>query len=122
MKSLEGSGIGFSFQAPPDSGYYTRAVDRLGGISPLTPCQFEEAKKFGVLIDRDDQGMLLQIFTKPIGDRPTLFLELIQVSFPLNRVLKLLRFTCAHHRELVALMRYLKFSAQAVGALGRYSL
>eukprot|EP01033_Poteriospumella_lacustris_P000194 gene194-129_t len=78
MKAFEESGIGFSFQAPPDRDYYTRVVDRLGGIAPLTEAQFEEAKKFGVLIDRDDQGMLLQIFTKPIGDRPTLFLEVIQ--------------------------------------------
>jgi len=32
----------------------------------------------GILIDKDDQGILLQIFTKPIGDRPTIFFEIIQ--------------------------------------------
>ena len=31
-----------------------------------------------MLVDRDDQGVLLQIFTKPLGDRPTLFIEIIQ--------------------------------------------
>ena len=38
----------------------------------------EELKKRGVLVDRDEDGYLLQIFTKPLGDRPTVFFELIE--------------------------------------------
>jgi 4-hydroxyphenylpyruvate dioxygenase len=37
-----------------------------------------ELRRLGILADRDDEGHLLQIFTKPLGDRPTLFLELIE--------------------------------------------
>ncbi len=39
---------------------------------------FEDLKRLGILVDRDDEGYLLQIFTKPIGDRPTVFLEVIE--------------------------------------------
>src|SRR5690606_31031039 len=38
----------------------------------------EELKKRGILVDRDEDGYLLQIFTRPIGDRPTVFFELIE--------------------------------------------
>ena len=38
----------------------------------------EELKSRGILVDRDEDGYLLQIFTKPIGDRPTVFFELIE--------------------------------------------
>ena len=38
----------------------------------------ESLKKLGILVDRDDEGYLLQIFTKPVEDRPTLFFEIIQ--------------------------------------------
>lgn len=38
----------------------------------------EELHKRGILVDRDDDGYLLQIFTKPLGDRPTVFFELIE--------------------------------------------
>ncbi len=38
----------------------------------------EELKKLNILIDRDDEGYLLQIFTKPVEDRPTVFYEIIQ--------------------------------------------
>jgi 4-hydroxyphenylpyruvate dioxygenase len=44
----------------------------------LTEEQYKEAEELGILVDKDDQGVLLQIFTKPIGDRPTLFFEIIQ--------------------------------------------
>ncbi|KAL0305343.1 UNVERIFIED_CONTAM: 4-hydroxyphenylpyruvate dioxygenase [Sesamum calycinum] len=44
----------------------------------LTDEQIEECEKLGILVDRDDQGTLLQIFTKPVGDRPTIFIEIIQ--------------------------------------------
>ena len=39
---------------------------------------FEELAELGVLADRDDEGYLLQIFTKPVGDRPTVFFEFIE--------------------------------------------
>ncbi len=57
----------------PDS-YYDTIIDRVGKISE----DVKELKKHGILIDRDDDGYLLQIFTKPLVDRPTLFFEIIQ--------------------------------------------
>ncbi|KAF3497698.1 hypothetical protein DY000_02058152 [Brassica cretica] len=44
----------------------------------LSEEQIEECEELGILVDRDDQGTLLQIFTKPLGDRPTIFIEIIQ--------------------------------------------
>ena len=38
----------------------------------------EDLKRLNILVDRDDQGYLLQLFTKPVEDRPTLFFEIIQ--------------------------------------------
>ena len=40
--------------------------------------EFEPLRKLNILIDRDEEGYLLQIFTKPLEDRPTLFFEIIQ--------------------------------------------
>jgi 4-hydroxyphenylpyruvate dioxygenase len=54
--------------------YYDTVLDRVGKIDEdLAPL-----KELGVLIDRDDEGYLLQIFTKPVLDRPTMFFEIIQ--------------------------------------------
>jgi len=54
--------------------YYETVLDRVGKIDEdLAPLQH-----LGILIDRDDEGYLLQIFTKPVEDRPTLFFEIIQ--------------------------------------------
>lgn len=54
--------------------YYEDLLDRIGPIEEdLAPL-----KKLGILVDRDDEGYLLQIFTKPVEDRPTLFYEIIQ--------------------------------------------
>lgn len=54
--------------------YYDTVLDRVGQIDEdLAPL-----KELGVLIDRDDEGYLLQIFTKPVLDRPTMFFEIIQ--------------------------------------------
>jgi hypothetical protein len=50
--------------------------EKIGGA--LTPKQYAEAEELGILVDRDDQGVLLQIFTRPISDRPTFFFEIIQ--------------------------------------------
>jgi 4-hydroxyphenylpyruvate dioxygenase len=49
------------------------------GTDQMNEEQYQLAEELGILIDRDDQGTLLQIFTKPIGDRPTVFFEIIQV-------------------------------------------
>ena len=40
--------------------------------------RLEDLRRLGILVDRDDEGYLLQIFTKPLGDRPTIFLEIIE--------------------------------------------
>lgn len=56
------------------STYYDTVLDRVGQIDEdLAPL-----RELGILIDRDDEGYLLQIFTKPVEDRPTLFFEIIQ--------------------------------------------
>ena len=54
--------------------YYEDVLDRVGEIDE----DLEPLRDLGILIDRDDEGYLLQIFTKPILDRPTLFIEIIQ--------------------------------------------
>jgi len=54
--------------------YYETVLDRVGEIDE----KLEPLKELGILIDRDDEGYLLQIFTKPILARPTLFIEIIQ--------------------------------------------
>lgn len=54
--------------------YYENLIDRVGQIDE----KVEDLKRLGILVDRDDEGYLLQIFTKPITDRPTLFFEIIQ--------------------------------------------
>jgi 4-hydroxyphenylpyruvate dioxygenase len=48
--------------------------DRVGIIEE----DLEELKQWGIMVDRDEEGYLLQIFTKPVEDRPTLFFEIIQ--------------------------------------------
>jgi 4-hydroxyphenylpyruvate dioxygenase len=54
--------------------YYDDLLARVGHIDEdLAPL-----KALGILVDRDDEGYLLQIFTKPVQDRPTLFFEIIQ--------------------------------------------
>ncbi|PWV51805.1 4-hydroxyphenylpyruvate dioxygenase [Chitinophaga sp. S165] len=64
---------GIEFLKVPDS-YYATLLDRVGHIDEdLLPL-----KQLGILVDRDDEGYLLQIFTKPLEDRPTVFFEIIQ--------------------------------------------
>jgi len=54
--------------------YYDTLLERVGSIDEdLTPL-----KELGILVDRDNEGYLLQLFTKPVEDRPTLFFEIIQ--------------------------------------------
>jgi 4-hydroxyphenylpyruvate dioxygenase len=54
--------------------YYETVLDRVGSIDE----DLEPLSELGILIDRDDEGYLLQIFTKPVLDRPTMFFEIIQ--------------------------------------------
>jgi 4-hydroxyphenylpyruvate dioxygenase len=54
--------------------YYDSLKDRVGDIKE----NIEELADLGILVDRDDEGYMLQIFTKPVQDRPTLFFEIIQ--------------------------------------------
>lgn len=64
---------GIEFLYVPDT-YYDDLLDRVGDIKE----SIEDLKKHNILVDRDDEGYLLQIFTKPVEDRPTLFFEIIQ--------------------------------------------
>ena len=71
VTELQARGIEF-LQVP--STYYDTVLDRVGEIDEdLAPL-----RDLGILIDRDDEGYLLQIFTKPVVDRPTMFFEIIQ--------------------------------------------
>ena len=64
---------GVEFLVVPNT-YYEDLFERLGEIDE----PIEELKRLNILVDRDDEGYLLQIFTKPIQDRPTVFFEIIQ--------------------------------------------
>ncbi|MGD8192411.1 4-hydroxyphenylpyruvate dioxygenase [Brevibacillus ginsengisoli] len=64
---------GIDFLHVPDT-YYAELQDRVGAIDE----DMEKLKSLGILVDRDDEGYLLQLFSKPIVDRPTLFIEIIQ--------------------------------------------
>jgi 4-hydroxyphenylpyruvate dioxygenase len=64
---------GVEFLTVPES-YYATLLDRVGEIDE----DLQPLKELGILVDRDDEGYLLQIFTKPVQDRPTVFFEIIQ--------------------------------------------
>ncbi|MEC8400146.1 MAG: VOC family protein, partial [Bacteroidota bacterium] len=64
---------GVEFLYVPEN-YYDDILDRVGEIEE----DLEPLRKLGILIDRDDEGYLLQLFTKPVVDRPTMFFEIIQ--------------------------------------------
>jgi 4-hydroxyphenylpyruvate dioxygenase len=64
---------GLEFLSIPHS-YYVDLTDRVGVIKE----KIEDLQRLGILVDRDDEGYLLQIFTRPIQDRPTVFFEVIQ--------------------------------------------
>ena len=71
VKEMKSRGI--EFLTIPDT-YYDTVLSRVGKIAE----DILELKEHGILVDRDDEGYLLQIFTKPLTDRPTLFFEIIQ--------------------------------------------
>ena len=64
---------GVEFLRVPNS-YYDDLLERVGHIDE----DLEPLKELGILVDRDNEGYLLQLFTKPVEDRPTLFFEIIQ--------------------------------------------
>ena len=64
---------GIEFLRVPNA-YYDTVLDRVGEIDE----ELAPLKELGILIDRDEEGYLLQIFTKPVVDRPTMFFEIIQ--------------------------------------------
>jgi 4-hydroxyphenylpyruvate dioxygenase len=68
---LRNQGVEF-LRVPPT--YYDDLLDRVGKIDE----DIAPLKELGILMDRDDEGYLLQLFTKPVQDRPTLFFEIIQ--------------------------------------------
>jgi len=71
VKALTQRGVEFLYV--PGT-YYDTVLDRVGEIDE----DLKQLKSLGILVDRDDEGYLLQIFTKPVSDRPTLFFEIIQ--------------------------------------------
>ncbi len=71
VTDLQNRGVEF-LKVP--STYYDDLLDRTGPIDEA----LEPLKELGILVDKDDEGYLLQIFTKPVEDRPTLFFEIIQ--------------------------------------------
>jgi len=71
VSKLQEHGIGF-LKVPHT--YYTELESRVGRIDE----PIHELEKLGILVDRDDEGYMLQIFTRPVEDRPTLFYEIIQ--------------------------------------------
>ena len=64
---------GVDFLRVPST-YYDDLEARVGKIDE----PIDELRKLGVLVDRDDEGYMLQLFTRPVEDRPTLFYEVIQ--------------------------------------------
>ena len=71
VKELKSRGVEF-LQVP--TSYYDDLLDRVGTIDE----DLEPLKELGILVDRDNEGYLLQLFSKPVQDRPTLFFEIIQ--------------------------------------------
>jgi 4-hydroxyphenylpyruvate dioxygenase len=71
VRALRERGLGF-LHVPP--AYYAEARRRVGDVDQA----WDDLAELGILVDRDDAGYLLQIFTEPLQDRPTVFFELIQ--------------------------------------------
>jgi 4-hydroxyphenylpyruvate dioxygenase len=64
---------GVEFLPIPDT-YYEDVPDRVPEVAEMC----DDLRRQGILVDHDDEGYLLQIFTKPLGDRPTIFFEIIE--------------------------------------------
>ena len=71
VKQMQAQGV--EFLRVPHS-YYSELAQRVGAIDE----PIGELEELGILVDRDDEGYMLQIFTRPVEDRPTMFFEIIQ--------------------------------------------
>jgi 4-hydroxyphenylpyruvate dioxygenase len=69
---------GIEFLSTPPQSYYDAIPERLGKHMEIMKEDINEVAKLGIMVDADEEGYLLQIFTKPLEDRPTLFFEIIQ--------------------------------------------
>jgi 4-hydroxyphenylpyruvate dioxygenase len=69
---------GIEFLPPPPQAYYDDIPNRLGEHREMMNEDIKELQRLSIMVDADEEGYLLQIFTKPIEDRPTLFFEIIQ--------------------------------------------
>ena len=76
VRELRSRGVEF-LSAPPKE-YYTAIPTRLGAHMKIMNENIDELEELAILVDADEEGYLLQIFTKPVEDRPTLFFEIIQ--------------------------------------------
>jgi 4-hydroxyphenylpyruvate dioxygenase len=71
VRQLRENGVSF-LTVPPE--YYVDAKQRVGEVDE----SWDDLQELGILVDRDDEGYLLQIFTEPVEDRPTVFYEIIE--------------------------------------------
>jgi 4-hydroxyphenylpyruvate dioxygenase len=69
---------GVEFLSAPPQAYYDAIPERLGEHMSMMKEDIKDLQKLSILVDADEEGYLLQIFTKPVEDRPTLFYEIIQ--------------------------------------------
>lgn len=69
---------GVEFLPPPPQAYYDDIPRRLGSHMDIMKEDISKLQELSILVDADEEGYLLQIFTKPVEDRPTLFFEIIQ--------------------------------------------
>ena len=69
---------GVEFLPPPPQAYYDDIPNRLGVHREMMKEDIKKLQELSILVDADEDGYLLQIFTKPVEDRPTLFFEIIQ--------------------------------------------
>lgn len=69
---------GVEFLSTPPEEYYKAIPDRVGAFDHEVKEDIKAIQKLGIMVDADEEGYLLQIFTKPVEDRPTLFFEIIQ--------------------------------------------
>ena len=76
VSQLKSNGVEF-LSTPPEA-YYKAVPNRLNEFSHELTEDLDRLKRLGIMIDADEEGYLLQIFTKPVEDRPTLFFEIIQ--------------------------------------------
>ncbi|MGG9970770.1 4-hydroxyphenylpyruvate dioxygenase [Ferruginibacter sp. SUN002] len=76
VSQLRESGVEF-LSAPPHT-YYEQIPDRLGEHMSTMKEDIGVLERLGILVDADEEGYLLQVFTKPVEDRPTVFFEIIQ--------------------------------------------